>query len=77
MQTKLSVEIIQTSIWTTGSTSKGRAQGEWEGDLQNCDYIIQERAVNCKITPFPCPLDVNLMAHIEVCIVFTNRLVYT
>ena len=34
VQTDIFVKTIQTSIWAAGSTSKGRAQGEWEGDLQ-------------------------------------------
>jgi len=31
VQTNLSMETMQTSIWATGSTSKERAQGQWEG----------------------------------------------
>ena len=30
MQTNIYVKTIQISIWATRSTSKGRAQGEWE-----------------------------------------------
>ena len=41
VQTNLSVETMQTSIWATGSTYNGRTQGEWEGDLQKCNYLIQ------------------------------------
>ena len=34
-------------------------RGSGRGDLQKCDYLIQGQAVNCKITPFSCPLDLD------------------
>ena len=49
VQTNLFVQTLQTSIWATGSTSKGRCRGSGRGDLQKCDYPIQGRAVNCTI----------------------------
>ena len=56
VQTNLSVQTMQTLIWAIGSTSKGRDTGGGRGDLQKCDYSIQGRAVNCKITQSPMPL---------------------
>ena len=47
---------------------------EGEKDLQKCDYSIQERTVNYKITLSPCPSDVDLLTQIGVC---TERLVCT
>ena len=35
----------------------GGVQGEWEGDLQKCDYPIQEQTVNCEITDPPMPFE--------------------
>ena len=32
---------------------QGEAQREWKGGFAKCDYPIQERAVNCKITQTP------------------------
>ena len=48
---------MQTSIWAIRSISKGRGAGGERRDLQKCDYPIQERAVNCKITQSPMPLE--------------------
>ena len=53
VQTNLSVQTMQTSIWATRSTFKGEPRGSGRGDLQKCDYPIQERVVNCKITQSP------------------------
>ena len=36
VQTDLSVQTMQTLIWTAGSTSKGRRRGSGRGDLQKC-----------------------------------------
>ena len=55
----LRMQIMETPIWVIGSTSKGRGAGGGRGDLQKCDYPIQGRMVNCKITPFSCPLDLD------------------
>ena len=45
------------------------AQGEWEGGFAKCDYLIQGRAVNCKITPSSCLLDLDSVVRIGVSIV--------
>jgi len=60
---------MQTSIWTIGSRS-GR------GDLQKRDYLIQGRAVNCKITqsPYAPWIGIDPVIQIEVC---TEELVCT
>ena len=55
MQINISMETMQTSIWSTRSIS-GERRGSGKEDLQKCDYLIQGRAVNCKITPSPMPL---------------------
>ena len=64
VQTNLSMQTMQTSIWATRSTSKGGTQGEWEGDLQKCDYPIQggRLIVNYPISPYL--LDVDPVAQI-------------
>ena len=36
---------------------QGEGRRRWEGDLQKCDYPIQERAVNCKIIQSPMPIE--------------------
>ena len=56
---------------------QGGRRGSGRGDLQKCDYLIQGRVVNCKITPFPYPLDVDSVVQIQVCIISTERLVCT
>ena len=69
MQTNFSVQTMKTRIWVIGSTSKGKGAGWWEGDLQKCDYPIQERV---QIVKLPNPtyfLAVDLMAQIEISIV--------
>ena len=78
VQDNLSVQTMQTSIWTTGSTSKGRRRGRGRWDLQKCDYPIQGRAVNCKITQSTHnPWMSDPVVQIEVCTVCTERLVRT
>jgi len=78
MQTNLSVQTIETSIWIIGSTSKG-GMGDW--------VILQfEPALGLGNHTFanpvshpsaPLPLAVEPMAHIEVSVVCTKRLVCT
>ena len=53
--------------------SRGGRRGSGRKNLQKCDYLIQGRAVNCKVTPLPMPLDIDPVAQIEVCIVFMNN----
>ena len=77
MQTNLSVQTIETSIWVIRSTSKGRGVERWEGDLQKCDYPIQWWVQIVKLPNLPYPLDVDPMTQIEVFIVCTKRLVCT
>ena len=43
VQTNLSVQTVQTSIWATRSTSR-RRRGGGRGYFQKCDYPIQVRA---------------------------------
>jgi hypothetical protein len=50
VQTNLSVQTVQTSIWATRSTSR-RRRGGGRGYFQKCDYPIQVRAKICK-SPF-------------------------
>ena len=76
-QVQTNVQTMQTSIWTIGSTSKGWGAGGGREHLQKCDYPIQERMINCKITNPPYPLDVDLATQIEVCIVCMERVVRT
>ena len=77
VQINLSVQTMQTLIWAIGSTSKGR--GAWGGseDLQMCDYPTKSGRLIVKLHNLPCPLDVDLMVQIEVCMVCAERLVCT
>jgi len=66
VQTNLSVQTMQTSIWTIGSTSMAGA-GRVGGGI--CKSVIKQfkderLIVNYLITPYL--LDVDLVAHIEV-----------
>jgi len=54
VQTNLSVETMQTL--PDQHPREGR-RGSGRGNLQKCDYLIQRRTVNCKITPFLVPLE--------------------
>jgi len=53
VQTNLSVQTVQTLIWTIRSTSKEGAQRSGRGNLQKCDYPIQGWAASCKIIQSP------------------------
>ena len=52
----LHMKTMETPIWTTGSRSKGGRMGSGRVEVQKCDYLIQRRVVNCKITPLLMPL---------------------
>ena len=69
MQTNIFVQTMKTSIWAIRSTSKGRDAERWKGDLQKCDYPIQERVQIVKLPNPTYPLAVDLMAQIEISIV--------
>ena len=78
VQTNLSVQIVQTLIWATGSTSKGGAEGVGGGGI--CKSVITQSKVGqliVKLPNPPCPLDVDLVVQIGVCTVGTERLVCT
>ena len=77
MQTNLFVQIMKTSIWAIGSTSKGRGTGGGRGNLQKYDYSIQRWVQIVKLLNPPYPLDVDPMIQIKVSIVCTERLVCT
>ena len=55
MQTNLSMQTMQTSIWTIGSTSKGRGAGEWEGEFAKVWLPNPRVGLDCKITQFHVP----------------------
>ena len=78
MQTNLSVQIVQTLIWATGSTSKGGAEGVGGGGI--CKSVITQSKVGrliVKLPNPPCLLDVDPVAQTEVRTVCTKRLVCT
>jgi hypothetical protein len=77
VQTNLSVQIMQTSIWTTESTSKGYGRlGNFTIKRPSLDWVITLLQISTP-TPPAHPLDDDPVVHIEVCIVCTERLVCT
>ena len=77
MQTNLSVQTMQTSIWVIGSTSKGRGTGVGEGICKSVVIQFKSGRLIVKLFDPPCPLDVDLVTQIEVCIVCMEKLVCT
>jgi len=77
VQTNLSVQTMQTSICTTGSSSNGCAGGV---GVQICKSVItqsKDGRLIVKLPNLPYPLDVDPVVQIEVCIICTERLVCT
>ena len=68
------VQTVQTSIWTTGSTSKG--YGWSDNFIINRPPLITFLQISPP-TPRRTFLDIDLVAQIEVCIICTKRLICT
>jgi len=77
MQTNLSVQTMQTSIWVIGSTSKGRGAGVEEGICKSVVIQFKGGRLIVKLFDLPFSLDVDPATQIEVCIVCTEKLVCT
>ena len=56
LQTNISVQTMETSIWVIRSTSKGRGAERWEGGFAKVWLPNPMAGPDCKITQFSIPL---------------------